>query len=203
VLCSNTTDTTGTTGIQASLSALPHPSPLVARGCSISPLPHSYVGSPRFLTVVALDSALTLPSAIAAPAARSAHWRFCVNALGVRFHSLSRARFLNADKLTGRLGEAVSDYRVGFLSLSQPNLKDLISAPLEGVRPSQVDYVMTFDGWRYGFRVIANPAKHIQRGDIASIIALAKPLAHLPGKKLGSLPAPTAGPTAASQFEDA
>jgi hypothetical protein len=117
-------------------------------------------------------------------------------------------QYVNANKNTGALpADTVPDYRVGYVSLSQPNLNDIVSGPLEGVRPTQVDYVMTFDKRRYGFRVVANQARHIQRQETAGLVALARPLVHLLGKKLGS-PLPVANGenggnvTTGSLFED-
>ncbi len=97
------------------------------------------------------------------------------------------ANYTNADPATGKLGDDVPPvYKVGYLSLSPTAFNQILEAPVEGSRPVDVDYTMSFDGRRYCFRVIGSTARHIRRAETAQIVALARPLASRLTSKLGS-----------------
>lgn len=97
------------------------------------------------------------------------------------------AHYTNADPASGKLGNDIRPvYKVGHLSLSPTAFNQILQAPVEGSRPGDVDYAMSFDGCRYGFRVIASTARHIHRAETAQIVALAKPFEGRLANKLGS-----------------
>jgi hypothetical protein len=97
------------------------------------------------------------------------------------------AQYTNADPVTGKLGnDVVPNYKVGYLSLSPTAFNTILEAPVEGSRPTDVDFAMSFDGRRYSFRVIASNARHIHRKETAQIIALAKPFETRLSNKLGA-----------------
>lgn len=101
----------------------------------------------------------------------------------------------------GRMAaDVVPNYKICYLSLSPTNHDDILTAPVEGSKPTEVDYRMTYDGKRYGFHVISQKSRHSQRGDTDAVKAMALTyLSRLPNK-LG-IPIPpnsaiTAGPPA-------
>jgi hypothetical protein len=95
-------------------------------------------------------------------------------------------QYVNADATNGKLADISPVYKLGYLLLSTTAFNLVLEAPVEGSKPTDIDYAMGYDGRRYSFGMIDAKARHIQRNETAQVVALAKPFASRLANKLGS-----------------
>jgi hypothetical protein len=100
------------------------------------------------------------------------------------------AQYTNADPQTGKLPEDQKpQYKIGYLSLSVSAFNDMVRAPSEGEKPTDVDYAMgraAGPAGKFVFRVAAHKARHSRLNDTAMLLNMAKPYEALLPNKLGS-----------------
>jgi hypothetical protein len=80
--------------------------------------------------------------------------------------------YTNAD-VNGKLAaDKKPEYRIGYISLSAAHFKTLSEAS-EGLTPFDIDWVMSFDGKRFGFRPVSNSPRYRHVGDGDLVVGLA------------------------------
>jgi hypothetical protein len=96
-------------------------------------------------------------------------------------------QYLNADTATGRAAESHDHYKVGFLQLSPTQFNDVKMSPPENVKPTDIDFLSTFDGRRYSYKAACSPPQYFRIGDAALVSGLAAPLLPKLKNKLGGV----------------
>jgi hypothetical protein len=98
--------------------------------------------------------------------------------------------YTNADQ-NGRIpAEEAPKYAIGYISLSATHFKTLSEAA-EGCTVFDIDWIMSFDGKRFGYRPVSTVPRYRKAGDEEAVVKLAAPfhkrLAGKVGRKISAL----------------